>query len=147
MVVLALPVAIFTFLRFFGDNKFDVPVMYEQWAQVGSCGTITYPFTVADSLAPGQGIEIVIVPQRAALTNVLVRLQDVFGKRVDYHESAPGNEHVRTCGFLLEGDRQLVLLDEQNRVRGQYGADLDEVDRLIVETKILLENNAREKAE
>jgi hypothetical protein len=42
--------------------------------------------------------------------------------------------------FLLEGPRQAVLIDSQRRIRGFYDLrNRDEVDRLRVELKILLE--------
>jgi protein SCO1/2 len=53
------------------------------------------------------------------------------------------------CGLILDFDytdvqinNTLVLVDEQRRIRGYYDAlDLDEVDRLMLELKILKSNN------
>ena len=47
------------------------------------------------------------------------------------------------CGFVAENDRQLVLVDQLSRIRGYYLAeDWEEIDRLILEIKILLYGTA-----
>ena len=43
------------------------------------------------------------------------------------------------CGALTDTVNQFILIDNKARIRGYYGYDLDEVDKLVAETKILLE--------
>ena len=46
---------------------------------------------------------------------------------------------LRECVFLMRGDTPVVVVDNRNRIRGYYYAsDRDEVDRMIVEIKIIL---------
>ena len=55
------------------------------------------------------------------------------------------NEHRQLlhCGFVADSDYQLVLVDQLSRIRGYYPAeDWEEVDRLILEIKILLYGTA-----
>jgi hypothetical protein len=44
-----------------------------------------------------------------------------------------------SCALLLKSPWKVVLIDDQRRIRGYYDPeDRDEMDRLIVELKILL---------
>ena len=87
---------------------------------------------------------------------------EVLQSYADLHRATPGKWHFLTgdkseiydlarCGFILptidgEGvpddfvhSDKFVLVDEEGRIRGYYsGTNREEVDRLIVETKILL---------
>ena len=46
---------------------------------------------------------------------------------------------LRECVLLMPSETSLTLVDHRNRIRGYYdGSDLDEVDRLIVEIKVIL---------
>lgn len=46
---------------------------------------------------------------------------------------------LKYCALLLSSEQSAVLIDSQGRVRGQYNlSELDEVDRLIMEAKIIL---------
>ena len=48
-------------------------------------------------------------------------------------------EEVKSCVFLLSGLNNLVLVDREGNIRGQYQlGNLDEEDRLLVETTIIL---------
>jgi hypothetical protein len=88
--------------------------------------------------------------------NIAIRLSELFKETISiskisieegnspYYQTMSTNVNNYAkyigCNFILDDLNQLVLLDEKNRIRGYYGRDLDEIDRLIVEAKILLGN-------
>lgn len=47
--------------------------------------------------------------------------------------------HKMHCDAATDTVNQFILIDKLARIRGYYNLDLEEIDRLIVETKILLE--------
>ena len=163
VVTLLLPVMIFTFLKLFGNNKFDVEIMYlegvpERYQNECSIGSGQY--AVSDFvLDQGKGLKIVAFDNDAEaleLKNISIRLSELFKETISFRVlSTVGKESVFyktisvsvedyrkyvSCNFILEDLNKLVLLDSKNRIRGYYSRDLDEIDRLIVEMKILLEN-------
>lgn len=165
--MLALPLAIVLFLQKFGENKFSIPVYYEEGVadEVTNCNFEKKTFLVPDSLLnSSEGPYIVLFFKETdnynaiALNNHVQRLKATFGndtpeiifyasrnlvqhKDVVVRElSQESLEHIMQCGFILKEFNRYVLVDSKNRIRGYYGTALDEVDRLIVEIKILLEN-------
>jgi len=57
---------------------------------------------------------------------------------VDYGGSALIPDYGDNA-LILQPPANLVVVDESNRIRGQYdAADRDEMDRLILEMKIML---------
>lgn len=93
------------------------------------------------------------------LTNILSRIQDTFGEKpvetilygkqnsdnqndnLDKFISLTENEFINKmhCQAVTDTVNQFILVDKTARVRGYYGVELDEVDRMIVEAKILLD--------
>jgi hypothetical protein len=46
---------------------------------------------------------------------------------------------LRQCILLMQGDTSIAVVDHSRRIRGYYrGSERDEIDRLIVEMKIIL---------
>lgn len=195
LLLLALPVFIWLFLKFFGQNRYDVPVFYEQGAPLDDCsGGSQQPHAI-----PSFSLQEVI-DQRTATEDIfdnhisavyffsypcdslcfqvmeeLARVQDVFERQHDVQivsinenstdpqrlEALPktfnrlpgqwkfltgaGEEvaNLMQCGFVLENnskkDHPVVLIDGKRRIRGYYsGTDAVEIDRLILEIRILL---------
>lgn len=162
-LALLLPVIIFLFLHFFGKNEFEVPVLYKTQDELpGNC-EIEYslPYKVnSDKIDVAGGVVILF---SSGLTNEefdnalfqLTRLQDEFGEnapqiiavkksgeelpsvegeivvgRVDY-------DFEKQCVFLANANR-IVLVDTEGHIRGLYpNASLKEIDRLILELKII----------
>ena len=55
------------------------------------------------------------------------------------------HRQILQCGFVADNEHQLVLVDQLSRIRGYYDAeDWEEVDRLILEIKILLYGTAND---
>lgn len=163
IITLLIPVVIFTFLKFFGNNKFDVEVMYESGIPEEfqtECNINSWPYQVPEFvLSRDKGLKVVAFDNNSGeleFKNIAIRLSELFKERLNinlvakaannspyYNVQAVSSEnydkYIR-CNFILDDLNKLVLLDEKNRIRGYYGRDLDEIDRLIVEVKILLEN-------
>lgn len=165
VLILAIPAWIFTFLKFFGDNKFDVEVFYSEGINtpIGECDQVNGQFFVPDNLLPSIGKNSVVVFDQGDLksvANISARLKDTFiddYQVIVYSQDSLKNEsselfQVRIvndltitmkCGFINKDPNALILVDKNNRIRGYYSRDLDEIDRLIVELKIIIENDQR----
>lgn len=62
-----------------------------------------------------------------------------------YVKAVSGLDYILECGLALPNDDasldKFVLMDKENRIRGYYDAyDTEDVDRLMVELRILLDN-------
>lgn len=167
--MLAIPLGIFIFLRMFGENRFDIPVYHQQGVETpfGDCLYPSGQFTVPDTLISSRPGLHVFYSSTGKLTvnelnNQLLRLSSLFEGampkvsifamdtlkvshgEVVILEPKPINI-LMNCGFATDIFNQYILVDEQGRIRGYFGSTLDEMDRLVVETKILIENGTREQ--
>lgn len=150
IIILGLPIAIIFFLKTFGENKFDLPIMHQdgpEWI-IGVC-------------ANGQGQHYVIIPEelaRASTPEMIkvfaivdsAQLQDIkllnrISSALDVSaidviviasavlDSSIFDEGIRAakveanqlkyftdCSLLLKDDFNIVLVDTQNRIRGYY---------------------------
>lgn len=164
MVALALPGMIFIFLKYFGKNEFDVPVMYSSGAisVPSACDTLLVaPYQVPESgRIPIRGVTAVaflasyqgkaLEDYRFQLDRIIeefeksdfnVILVDTTRKDVsDVLLSSSDYEQEMNCRFLLDGKLSAVLVDADRRIRGQYEATQKDMERLGVEVKILLKN-------
>ena len=162
-LALLLPVIIFLFLHFFGKNEFEVPVLYQTQDELpGNCEMeYSLPYTVkSEKVDVADGAVILF---SAGLTNEmfdnalfqLSRLQDEFGEdspqiivmkkngnelpSVDGEMVIGGVDYdlEQQCVFLANANR-IVLVDTEGHIRGLYpDASLKEIDRLILELKII----------
>jgi hypothetical protein len=151
-LALLLPGAVFIFLKMFGRNEFSVPALY----QAGIIDTpapcqfsYTAPYTVPDSVAGllrlrGDSVYVLYFDPAlaASMKRVSVELRGSFFRIIspsDIATSTGDPAYQRECIFLLDSGQSVVLLDNQQRIRGHYiGVDRDEIDRLIVEMSIIL---------
>jgi hypothetical protein len=151
-LALILPVAIFIFLKIFGRNEFEVPVLYEnEKIEVPANCDFEYrfPYRVADSvfssLTGNQRDSLYVFyfdhSLNSAIRRVSVEFKGASVKPVAASD-LPENTDLRVlreCVLLMGRDTSVALVDHRNRIRGYYnGSDRDEVDRLIVEIKIIL---------
>ncbi|MGE0590430.1 MAG: hypothetical protein AB7O48_17755 [Cyclobacteriaceae bacterium] len=160
---LALPVSIFVFLYMFGENKFEVPIYFREFvtAPNGCDRTYEVPYKVDQSLIPLNGTTILFFA--SGLSQKALRESTFQIKRVSNELHAPLNltlvsmdsigygdldkfvkleagayEEESSCVFMAESNR-LVLVDSLKQIRGFYKeGSMKEVDRLILELKILL---------
>jgi hypothetical protein len=147
---LFLPILVFVFLKMFGKNEFEVPLLYEQGVKVKPSGcTMNYgaPYIVPDTIIHELTFSLkpLIVVNFASQSVKLNNLMDAFDKDVALIEGDKMNltaEHfnfIKTCALLTESPNNIVLIDNRHRIRGQYdGTDRDELDRLEAEMKIIL---------
>lgn len=191
LLLLALPVFIWLFLKFFGQNRFEVPVYYEEGTSQQGCPDDQQPHVIppfslqslskdvpaTEKMLNGRVSAVFFLnpPCDAACIQVmeeLARVQDVFEKqgpvqlitisnfKADARELATrfnsredrwkflmGEsqevQDLKRCGFVLtqppETNPSVVLIDEKRRIRGYYaGTDPEDMDRLILEIRILL---------
>lgn len=162
-LALLLPVIIFLFLHFFGKNEFDVPVLYQTAEDLPVNCEIegALPYVVkSDKVDVSAGAVVLF---SSGLSNEMLddalfqlsRLQDEFGtdapRVIVLHKSGDelvgieneivldvlDYEHQQQCVFLTESNR-IVLIDTEAHIRGLYpDASLKEIDRLILELKII----------
>ncbi|MBT1705243.1 hypothetical protein [Chryseosolibacter indicus] len=150
-VALLLPVLIFVFLRIFGKNQFEVPLIFEEGVTdvPSECNfEYTSPYVLPDSLVNKLSIAenkltiLTFARETQALRRVVEGLND-DGRITMLNGNALGfkNENlVKNCVLLLKSPNDVVLFDGQKQIRGYYDSrDRDELDRLEAELKILLE--------
>lgn len=135
----------------FGRNEFNVPALHQDSIPVRSVDCHirhTTPYRVADSVmahikgnandslfvvyfdaTPGEAMERLSVEFQADAL-AIIPAPDVGAADMSF---------LKTCILLMEKEMSVALIDHNNRIRGYYdGADRDDVDRLIVEIKIIL---------
>lgn len=162
-MLLLIPVVIFLFLKFFGENRFDIPIYYQtaQENPFSDCPEISeWPYTVKgldDNYLPALFLFYEADGSISLLDieNIIQRLDEsVEGitNHVYTTDSALATEYdvtalsersfntLRRCALLTDTLNQYILVDTKKQIRGYYGLERDEIDRLIVELKILLEN-------
>ena len=151
-LALLLPVAVFVFLKLFGKNEFNVPVMHQDSVAgiPAACNfEYTAPYRIADSVIQftqgNRSDSLYVFYFDESLNTAMGRIAVEFdGAPITMASpSALGSftdlAVLRECILLMEPDTSVALVDHRNRIRGYYdGHDRDEVDRLIVEIKILL---------
>lgn len=154
LLALLLPGLIFVFLKYAGSNRFDVPVYPLPGAALRSdcAGEVTGDYVLPDSARRMMGEKdkkalVILFNDREVQPNVLAAdLTDEMGPgvKIIFGETLSSSESVlarwKSCVFLLQPPWQTVLTDPEGRIRGFYDLrSREEVDRLRVELKILLE--------
>ena len=165
-LALALPGLIFVFLKFFGKNEFEVQTYYQHGLPPDSICNMksTLPYSVPDSVLQKIGAQIRkterIVAVYPFILDDLRELNRIATKyKADSVETIivsgmpnlPKSElpviHLNydsfgwivTCAFRVSEPWSVVLLDDENRIRGYYdGSRRDEMDRLDLELSIIL---------
>jgi hypothetical protein len=148
---LALPVLIFIFLRVLGKNRFDVPLLYAEGVTAPADCNWKYdaPYIVPDTLwkklEPAPGVKLIGVlygVPNAAVKKLFdparLELKLIEGDGLELEDRIAAL--YRDCLLLVKEYNTLVLIDDKRQIRGHYLIyDQDEIDRLKMETDILLE--------
>jgi len=166
-LLIGLPVCIYLFLKAFGENKFEIPVYYQNGIEnrVETCDNISGQYLVPNLLNFDSTLTVnlsgIIIynlgqvkgEERLKKSNNLIMLTE---KADDWHgvnlytsnEKSLGLLVFMRCGLNLNANlnrdsliknHKLVLVDKQKRVRGYYNMlEREEIDRLITEVNILL---------
>jgi hypothetical protein len=149
-VALLLPAVIFVFLKMFGKNKVDVLPLYseEYPAGVEDCGVrIALPYTIPDTLQARFQMKQnnLTLLYFGSVENdpekQINRIKRDFKNDVNLQmlTDSAGSEQLKRCIFFLSGSQDLVLLDQNGAIRGQYvSTERKEMDRLVTELSILL---------
>ena len=162
ILALLLPAMIFTFLHFFGSNKFEVPIYHQTTIsdKPENCD-INYelPYSINETIININGESVVFFSSTLDQDEVnsywfqLHRIRNELKHQLPVIPvSTPDDskwsdqlvvldkyiyEREKRCVWLSENYR-LVLLDGNKQIRGYYkDGSLKEVDRLIMEAKIL----------
>lgn len=155
LIALCLPAVIFIFLKYFGENQFDIPVYYQDGipsSQLCGLTTSTKPYTVPDSVMEGfqtNQVSAVLITFEKSLeakrqiNRIIKETSSNDLAVVDLSEKISSDSvkisAIKNCFLLMEEPWTTALVDDQNRIRGYYApASLEEADRLLVELKILL---------
>ncbi len=185
-ITLVVPLVAYLFLKNFGENKYAIPIYYQDIVEreVSGCFQFSLPHHVNFSAYKNFGIKAPVgltiinpvfdscfdcapnlnnvkrVVQKHEDINVLSlyvqqitsfkNSQNSLGKNWFIREvNLPDLISILRCELLFEipsktsitelnEKNQLVLIDEQNRIRGYYAMnDREEIDRLILEISIL----------
>lgn len=148
---LLFPGLIFLFLKLFGDNEFDVPVLHQQGridSQPGCDFAYTTPYRIADSvmnrLRTNGTDSLYVLYFDSGNPTASERIERAFsGQPVRLIPAGEGvavdTAFLKNCVLLMDDGVSITLVDHLNRIRGYYdGSDRDEVDRLMAEIKIIL---------
>jgi hypothetical protein len=148
-LALVVPVLVFVFLKFFGTNKFQIPIFHQfRIEEVSGCRhEFKTPYVVEDSvirfLTGKQGETILVVFINLQGENKLrIDKEAVEGrlKIVDMTAGAISQEKLKDigCTLLKPVTDNAVLIDAKKQIRGYYNlGNREEMDRLQVELKIL----------
>ncbi|MEM6525000.1 MAG: hypothetical protein AAGF85_08770 [Bacteroidota bacterium] len=155
LAILAIPVIIFLFLKSFGNNQFDIPVYYANGASrdFKECTYQSDPFKVPIENGNDKKANLTLFfddSEQFTATNLInaqSRLETLFPEDLSFityelDTADDSGELIKLmhCGFVTDTVNQFILHDQYGRIRGYYNTELEELDRLIVEIKILLEN-------
>jgi hypothetical protein len=145
-LALLLPALVFVFLKKFGRNEFDVPPLFQEAVTAPvNCESYQYsvPYVVPENVRTSlesspNAVNVFIVG--GAGSTVLLRLVEEFtGLGFVVHQVPPDKKEIATCALLLQPPMNTVVVDSAGQIRGQYDInDREEVDRLVLELKILL---------
>lgn len=152
ILALLVPGLVFVFLKMFGRNEFQVPVLHQESVpeRTKNCD-VPYraPYLVADSIIRTLGLNAedslyvfnFDAAQGDALNRVSTEFRDHPVTVVDVTSLEGGIEpdFLRRCVLLMHQDSSAAIIDNRRRIRGYYDPrDRDEVDRMILEIKIML---------
>ena len=152
-LALLLPGLIFIFLKFAGRNEFAIPIYYQESVSdsLKGCGfDYPVPYHVPDTLWKGSetifNANIFVFSESGFDGHKLKSdLDEELGPvslswtTLSERTKGPTDLEKWKCTFLIRAPWQVVLVDEQGRIRGYYDPRLrEELDRLRVELKVLL---------
>lgn len=154
IIALILPIGIFMFLKFFGKNQFDVQPLFQEKTDVADCaGEYEFPYVIPDSISHQWSIneyELTVIPfvhnDNSTDNETLIqirRIEEEFSGYPIQIRQIEGNDALtqktKSCVLLMPEKTSVVLIDKSGSIRGQYdGSSLEEMDRLMVEMKIIL---------
>jgi hypothetical protein len=148
-LALVVPVLVFVFLKFFGRNKFEIPIFHQsQIEEITDCNyQFDAPYLVPDSTIQSLGCRL-----GETILVVFINLQGENKLRIEEESAANRfkivdltdsslinfNKEMLSCVLIKPPATNAVLIDSKKQIRGYYALDnREEMDRLQVELKIL----------
>ncbi len=152
ILALLVPVTVFIFLKLFGRNEFRVPVLHQETLpSIPAQCDFAYdlPYRVADSVInafDANRTDSLYVfsfkPEHADAVNRVnteFRNDPVLVIGPEEAEQRFDPQFLRQCVLLMHPDSAVAMVDSNNQLRGYYdGGNRKDVDRMIVEIKIIL---------
>lgn len=178
-LLLLTPVLVFVFLKWFGENRYDIPIFHEYgMGESIECADLIPADPGGLAGYPGKIVVFGFLTgaHSDVKVNHLSRIVNYFNSdeivvlSVSTGKDSAGSPPILTdarldnwkyinpedklgyileCGLGLPNEEasmdKFVLVDKERRIRGYYEAlDREEVDRLMVEIRILLDNYAKD---
>jgi hypothetical protein len=149
IIALLVPIGIFIFLKMFGKNEFSIPVYYETGVEnpPANCkreyqAPYLVPAAVLNNVDWNGRPVLIVIDSSRSVQSSLTGLDEDLAAEVQTIFLSGKDEYLvelYACDLLLKEPWTTVLVDDQRRIRGYYDPETrEEVDRLIVELKILL---------
>lgn len=148
-LALLLPSCIFIFLKMFGDNQFDVAVLFAdsipEEITAGCNRAYSLPYHIPDSTIENLqfGTDSLVFVSFGDTEN-----QPALERATERYKNDPvswrtydgeNDAIIRKCIFIMEEPFDVALVDRKGAIRGQYDfSKRDEVDRFITEIAILI---------
>lgn len=151
IIVFVIPVLLFLFLKFFGSNTFEIPVVSEsiECVDISSLKKNSEPILIINNQTGS-------LPDAMEDKNQIRRVLERFGSDggisfvisandslkydlVDKYDIGFRNdERISDCMKTYAGaGSKILLIDKQNQLRGTYTVERSDVDRLFMEVDIL----------
>lgn len=149
---LVLPVLIFIFLKMFGKNEFDVPLIYGEGVLEKPLGCnfdygtpYVLPDSVTNRFTPGKMPSLLLL-NFSTESSILNKIVNNFAPDsialVNIADTLQANEdfrNIKQCILLIKQPTDIVMIDRNRNIRGYYeGKNRDELDRLQDEIAIIL---------
>lgn len=147
-----LPILLTFFLKFFGKSEFNIPVYYESGVNADTLSKdcryqYSAPYKVADSLIRNLSTNVhkpmvITIDSSSETKKNFERIdEELVNGEYDFVvlKNTIPNTQLMSCALFMKKPWTTVLIDDQYRIRGYYApVTREEMDRLIVELKILL---------
>ncbi len=151
IIVFVIPVLLFLFLKFFGSNTFEIPVISESidCVEISSLKKNSEPILIINNQTEGLSDakedknQIRRVLERfgsdAGITFVVSASDSSKYDLVDKYDIGFRNDQViNDCMKTYAGaGSKILLVDKQNQLRGTYTVERSGIDRLFMEVDIL----------
>jgi len=161
-----LPVSIILILNVFGENEFDVPVLTSINPDCDSNSLFEFLEDENPGVVPNR-INLIVLASKQDLQSVIGDLQRIhenigklellsyflIGTNLDFQQLPSYVTYVNLsngisqefeCSITFSENQQYnktLLVDDLGKVRGQYSSeDIEELDRIVVEIKIIDSN-------
>ncbi|MEQ9302101.1 MAG: hypothetical protein RIF33_26210 [Cyclobacteriaceae bacterium] len=161
VVALLAPVVIYLFLQSFGDNQYELPVLYNEEVPVlEGCEGVIAPYKLPGGVYEGVQHKAILIDTRLGevdrkfINNELARVRQYFGGSpfhyilmsvdidagvLDGDNGGLDLEEYARCVLRYEENNSFItLVDRQGRIRSYFDTSKkQDFDRLITEIEIL----------